>query len=94
MREVKEEQYLKVCKKADYLYLLRLALIAKQGKIEKGDTIHAFYHRIIFDLVEEVYKREAANPSPDFAGIKWISARDSRQYSSFFEDDTIQDCKE
>ena len=57
--------------------------------LEKGDTIHNFYHRIIFDLIEMIYKQEAANPSPDFAGIKWVAARDGRTYSAFSTDDPI-----
>lgn len=89
MREVNEEQYLKACKKADYLYLHRLVLLAMNEGVEEGDTIHNFYHRIIFDLVETIYKQEAANPSPDFTGIKWIAARDGRTYSAFCKDDPI-----
>lgn len=89
MREVNEEQYLKVCKKADYLYLHRLVLLCMKEGLEKGDTIHNFYHRIIFDLVEEIYKHEAANPTPDFTGIKWLAAADGRIYSAFSKDDPI-----
>ena len=89
MREINEEQYLKVCKKADYLYLHRLVLLCMEKGLEKGDTIHNFYHRIIFDLVEQIYQQEATNPTPDFTGIKWVAARDGRTYSAFSTDDPI-----
>lgn len=89
MREINEEQYLKICKKADLLYLHRLTLLAMNEGVKDGDTIHNFYHRIIFDLVEMIYKQEAANPTPDFTGIKWIAAVDGRTYSAFSENDPI-----
>ena len=73
MREVNEEQYLKVCKKADLLYLHRLTLLAMSG-LKEGDTLHSFYHRIIFDLVEQIYKQEAV---------------DGSAYSAFSENDPI-----
>ena len=88
MREVSEEQYLKVCKKADYLYLHRLTLMAMKG-LKEGDTLHSFYHRVIFDLIEQIYKQEAANPTPDFSGVRWISAVDGRTYAAFSKDDPI-----
>lgn len=88
MREVNEEQYLKVCKKADFLYLHRLTLLAMSG-LKEGDTLHSFYHRIIFDLVEQIYRQEAANPTPGFTGVKWISAVDGTAYSAFSENDPI-----
>lgn len=92
-QEIDRKQYLKICKKKDYLYLHRLIILANNEGLEKGDTIHNFYHRIIFDLVEQIYKQEAANPTPDFTGIKWVSARDGRTYSDFGDDDPIYPIK-
>lgn len=89
MQENNKEQYLKVCKRADYLYLHRLVLLVMNEGLADGDNIHNFYHRIIFDLVEEIYKKESANPTPGFTGIKWLAARDGRAYSSFGKDDPI-----
>lgn len=78
MQEIDRKQYLKVCKKADLLYLHRLVLIVMSKGVEEGDSIHNYYRRIILDLVEQIYKQEAANPTPDFTGIKWLRAGDGR----------------
>lgn len=86
---INKEQYLEVCKRADYLYLHRLVLTVMSKGVHEGDSIHNFYHRIIFDLVEEIYKKEASTPTPGFTGIKWLAAFDGRTYSAFGKDDPI-----
>lgn len=42
MQENNKEQYLKVCKRADYLYLHRLVLLVMNEGLADGDNIHNF----------------------------------------------------
>lgn len=86
MREINEEQYLKVCKKADFIYLHRLIILQSS---KENCNFHGLYHAIITDLVEEIYRREKENPTPDFCGIKWRCSKDSFCFSSFGENDPL-----
>mgnify|MGYP007038490095 FL=1 len=83
---IDRKQFYKTCKRADFLHLHRLLLLMKERNYE---NFHATYHAIIADLIEDIYKREERNPTPNFQGVMWFISCNGTAISAFGKDDPI-----